>query len=350
MRPIPLIAFVFAVGLASKAPAAVITWGGDYVSSDQNLNGTPSEPQVDGLNLDLVSRDNRLATPVDGNFDDGIKGVPFSTTRVFSPTSGYTGPTFYGGSVKGLLDTVGNPSRFTDYQNLQIQNKGPNDVIDLRFQANNTASDIHFALVFQVPTGTNPLGAGSTFSFSTEQNTSAQITKFGEARWIVMDENGNWWISASNAAGKPNVIPTEDGGPGIKNNTTYTSSFNAGELTYWAPYGVTESTTTPSTSINFEPAYDPAVGGEPIGFDITSATNPFIAKTFTNIQYVGLYIEDDQFTNNVLQFSIATLNFSIVPEPSSVLMLLAGGVGLAGMVWMHRRKMLSAAAIESRSV
>lgn len=347
-----LLACLLALFATEVRASVVISWGGastNYVSTSTNLTGTPNEATVEGLNLDDPTRDNRLLTSTDTDTNDTMRGVSFSTSasRPFSPTSGYTGPTFYGGAVKYLLDTdINYPDRIKDFDYLQIQDHGPNDTIDVRFHASNTASAVYTAIVFKVSefsggAGGAPVLTGSTFSITTGQNTSDQIKEFGELRWIVQDSDGSWWISAANAQGDPNELPAAHPNAtnqdGLKNNTTYTSSFNAGELTYWAPYGVTESTTTPSTSINFEPAYSSQ-------FVIASGTNPFVAKTFTSILHVGFYIEDDQFTNQVLQYSIQQINFNLVPEPGLIVML--GTVVLAaGIAWLRQRRMVRTAAM-----
>lgn len=302
----------------------VVGWGGDSVSNSTNLNGFSSQSTLTGVNIDPPSRQPRLLVTTDNLSDDSIVGIPFSQTTQLSPLTGYTGQRFYGGVSAGALNT-NTPSTI---DRVEISNHGPNDTLDFNYALNGKLHDSRLAIFFDKAdflAGGNvapvKIGANSTLSIGFNANTSSQVKNDGEMRWMVR-EAGQWWISAANSAGQPNVRSKDDAGSGgIGNQTTFTSSAANGELTYWAPFD--PLTGGGLLNLNFEPLYSSR-------FVVAPGTNPFIVKNFTNISAVGFYIEGDQFSTNVFQFEVESMNFSlmVVPEMSTYLML---GLTLLGI-------------------
>ncbi len=325
-----------------SAQSGIVSFGGDMVSTSTDLNRAgASQLTQSGINNNPLSRDNRLTVATDSLFDDANIGVPFSSTVSFSPTSGYTGQRFYGGAVKPAIQS----SAPTGFNDLRIRNAGTNDDLDVRIQDSTTNHALWFAMFFKkedfLAGGSDPasivtFGPSSSLSVTFTNSTSVQITNFGELRWIVYSE-GQWWISARNAAGKPNIMPANDpdSTTNIGNNLVFTDTFASGALDYWAPYNVVDTTDASGlSSMNFEPGY--TTPAKP-SFTLDAGTNPFVLKTFTNIEAIGLYIEDDQFSTNVIQFRLGRADFSlqvsVIPEPT---ILAISGLGIGGF-FLYRR-------------
>lgn len=314
-----LISVLFLLSMEQKLSAQniVVGWGGDSVSNTTDLNGFASQTILTGVNIDPLSRQPRLLVTTDALSDDSIVGIPFSQTTQLSPLTGYTGQRFYGGVSAGALNT-NTPSTI---DRVEISNHGPNDTLDFNYALNGKLHDSRLAIFFDKTdflAGGNlapvRIGANSSLSIRFNANTSSQVNNDGELRWMVR-EGGQWWISAANSAGQPNIRSKDDtNSGGIKNNTTFTSSAASGELTYWAPFD--PLTGGGLLNLNFEPLYSSR-------FVVAPSTNPFVVKNFTNISAVGFYIEGDQFSTNVFQFEVESMNFSllVVPEMSTYLML-----------------------------
>lgn len=326
----PVFLLLLAVTQSALAQNIIVGWGGNTVSNSTDLNGFSSQTVLTGVNVDPLSRQNRLLVTTDALADDSIVGIPFSHTTQLSPTSGYSGQRFYGGVSASVLNSL-TPSTI---DRIQVSNQGPNDILDFRYALNSTQHDSRVAIFFDKPdflaggaTNNVQIGANSSMSIRFNSNTSAQVNNDGELRWMVR-EAGQWWISAANSAGQPNIRSKDDTGTGgIKNQTTFTSA--SGELQYWAPFD--PLTGGGLTNLNFEPAYDSR-------FVITSATNPFVLKSFTNITGLGFYIEGDQFSTNVFQFEVEQMNFSlmVVPEPGAYALM--GVLGLGAIALRYARQ------------
>lgn len=354
LRKLPILTLFALLPLSSAvAQSSVVNWGGEMVTTSTDLNRAGASQLLQtGVNNNPASRDNRLIVTTDALSNDSNIGVPFSSTVQFNPTSGYTGQRFYGGAVKSAILST-NPPGFNE---LRIRNSGTTDDLDVRIQDNTTQQSLWFAMFFKKEDfvaggnlGSNlvKFGPSSSLTVSFTSSTSTQITNFGELRWLVFSE-GQWWISARNSAGKPNIMANNDPSSsfGIGNNLVFTDTFASGALDYWAPYNVTDTTAASGLStMNFEPSY--TTPAKP-SFDIAPGSNPFFAKTFNSIDAIGLYIEDDQYDTNVIQFRIGGINFnmqvSVIPEPT---ILGLSGLGLAGLIWYRRHKKQKALLAES---
>jgi hypothetical protein len=333
---------LFWVALASPvfAQSIIVGWGGNSVSASTSLNGFTSQSIATNVNVDPLSRQNRLLVTTDALSDDSIVGIPFSMTTQLSPTSGYTGQRFYGGVSASVL----NSQTPNTIDRIQISNQGPNDILDFRYALNSTQHDSRVAIYFDKAdflaggaTNAVQIGPNSTASIRFNSNTSNQVNNDGEMRWIVR-EAGQWWISAKNAAGQPNIRAQDDEtGAGIKNQTTYSSL--AGELAYWAPFDPV--TGGGLTGLNFEPAYDSR-------FVITPGTNPFALKSFADITAFGFYIEGDQFSTNVFQFEVDSITISalVVPEPGAYALMCVFGLGAVALRYIRQPKKAEAAKTE----
>lgn len=328
----------------------IVGWGGDSVSSTQNFNGLSAQTSTAGLNLNDPTRAGRLINPpgTDLNATDTLVGIPFSQITQLSPTTGYTGQRFYGGVYAGIL----NPATPQIIDQAEITNQGPNDVMSFRYALNANQHDSRLALYFDKADflaggNVNPvnIGASTTLNIRLAAPNSAQVNNDGEFRWIVRDSSNNWWISAADAAGRPNIRSNKDTStpnptpPGIKANTSYSFSVANGDLSYWAPYSPTVLPNTSGTvapfqpGMNFEPAYDSP-------WVITTATNPFGLHTFNDITALGFYIEGDQFSTNVFQFTVDSFTFSaqVVPEPGTYALIGVLGLGYYSMRNLRKKK------------
>lgn len=313
----------------------IVGWGGDTVSNSTDLNGFSTQSQLTGLNINPPSRAGRLINPpgTDNVSTDTIIGIPFSETVPLSPTSGYTGQRFYGGLSSGQL----NPGAPSPIDRAQISNSGPTDVLDFRYALSNTQHDSRLAVFFDKADflaggNTKPVqfSTSSSLNITFKSNTSNQVNNDGELRWIVR-EAGQWWISAANSAGQPNIRSQDDASIGIQNNRSFTSTFASGELSYWAPFNPASGGGL--LNLNFEPIYTSR-------FVIDSGSNPFVLKSFTDITGLGFYIEGDQFSTNVFQFEVASMNFNmlVVPEPGAYVLVSVLGVGYVALRNMRNKK------------
>ncbi len=336
--------------LPVKAQVIVVGWGGNTVSQSQDLNGFSSQTTLGGLNINPPSRDNRLVIATDSSNNDGLIGIPYSATTQLSPTSNYSGQRFYGGVAAGL---TGVASGLPSIDQLSVTNSGPSDVLEFRFQLNSTQHDAHLMVFFQkadflnggnLPANKVQIGPSSSLTVRFAAATSSQVNNDGEFRWLVRDENNQWWLSAKDATGRPNIRSKGDtGSGGIQNNTTFTDNAVNGDLTYWAPYDPT--TGSGLLGLNFEPAYAAPAVPSAASYVIDPATNPFVAKSFNDVTALGFYVEGDQFATNVFQFQVESLSFSaaVVPEPAAVVLML-GTPALLGACWFLRRRKPTAAA------
>lgn len=333
-----------------QAQVIVVGWGGNSVSQSQDFTGFSAQTTLGGVNLNAPARDNRLIIATDSLNNDGLIGIPYSATTQLSPTSNYSGQRFYGGVAAGL---TGLTSGLPTIDRLAISNSGNDDVLDFRFSMNNTAHDAHLMVFFQksdfLNGGNSPgnrveIVPASSLSVRFNANTSSQVNNDGEFRWILRDNNNQWWISAKDSTGRPNIRSKGDtGSGGIQNNTTYTDSAASGDLTYWASFDPT--TGSGLLGLNFEPAYSPPTVSTAASYVIAPGTNPFIPKTFTDVTALGMYVEGDQFATNVFQFEIAGLTFSaaVVPELTSWSLILGAPLLLASLWYLRRRPVGTAA-------
>ncbi len=267
---------VAALSIATAHAQVIVNFGGDYVTTT-----TPGNYSWTG-----------------GGGGDYV--VAFSNTTQLSPTSGYTGPTYYGGAFRGswTVSTAGNT-------NVVNAADGTNDAIQLDNGAGTTAANTGYAglVIFRKADflnggNTNQVDITSSSSF-TARGTNAQNTGALDVRWVLRLSDNTYVISqlASSTFG---------------NSNSYTT-INSGDLTAlsWFTYD-------PVTSV----------------FNIGSATTP----TFTDIQAVGVWFGDTTNSVNARyqgRLSIFTADVTIVPEPTTWV-LLAGS--LATLVFIRRRR------------
>lgn len=333
-----------------QAQNIVVGWGGESAPSTVPLNGWASQVVFanDGTyNANPSSRTGRLgAANVDAISTDAIVGRPFSESIQFSPTSGYTGQKFYGGAMANIITPGVTVPTIDD---LQIRSGGV-DYLDFRFQLSSKLHDSRIAIFFDkadfLAGGNTPgnyvqFGANSSLSMKVGNSSSQQAQNDGELRWIVR-EGGQWWISAANANGDPN-IKSKDGGNNtnpIQNGNTLTSTVANGELRYWAQYNPASGGGL--VNMNFEPAYTSrfVITNPASVFNRDLNTNPFL-----NIDAIGFYIEGDQFASNVFQFELESITFNMaitVPEPGTFVMIGLMGVGYISLRNQRRKATPSA--------
>ncbi|MEM1325670.1 MAG: PKD domain-containing protein [Bacteroidota bacterium] len=227
------------------AKTLVVQYSGDYVTSNIRLrDGNPVVTSgIDGDN--------------DGSLDDVTVSYPFSTTTPLSPTTGYTGPLFYGGFIGMEVDATN--TNFSD-QNIKNSSSGQ-DVFSLRFQQPGT---LHGVIYFDKTEFLNG-GATSPVSFDALSEailTTSRFENLGDTRWVVK-EAGVFYVSELTDAKFIDFDGDSDDGN-------------------WAVYD-------PATDLNF---------------DQDNAT--FTARNFTDIEGFGYLVDKDAITSSRhwLEFSI----------------------------------------------
>lgn len=233
------------------------------------------------------------------------------TTALLNPTSGYTGPAFYGGyqftsstinaglSSQYVRDAFSTSSN--DYLWLQAQRTGGWTGSEL---------SMHGSYIFKQA----QFNSGFTTGSLSISNLTVLVNGFGSAdaagnsydatgRFMVQIA-GTYYVSEStfSVAGNTNATFTLTGLPSAR----------------WA-------------------IYDPASS---LDFDQSAAT--YTALTLDAVTEVGIYFEDDSWTgtsssNTAFGLGIGSflVDGSVVPEPSALSMLLPG---LSAMVLLYRRR------------
>lgn len=254
--------FVVAAFLA-LAPAthgqSIVNWGGNYVSTTQDLQGKNSD-----LNATQAGRG-------------------FSTTVPMNPAIGgnYSGTSaqFYGGAV--MSQTAHAPVGWNVFA---VENQGALDQIHLRVQDNDPLN-MHYTMYwdkadFLAPfnSQTIALDTNSRLDLTIHNNNSHMDDAVG--RWLVRD-GSTFYLSEQ-------TLSFPAAGSQTQSLTFASDAFDGN----WAVY-------TPS------------------GLDIDFNGVTFTAQNFTNITAVGFYVEHDLFTHNNLDWSISGFSFSQVPEPGA---------------------------------
>lgn len=287
---------VLSAALPAKA-STYMTWGSTgYVSgSDKNLEGDTGT---------YVTGSDKYGDPtIDQAFSGGEygSGRAFSTSVAMSPTSGYSGPVFYGGGSV-IQSATGNEG----FHEFSVANGGSGDSIHIASDYDGThASDTHFAAYFKqgqfdspYDSGTIALSPLTVFHFTTGQVTEAGSPDIA-TRWIVQD-GSSFYISDPNSFF-------------LAQNTTYDVALAS--ITGWS-------------------LWDPTLNGLG-GLDtdqpgVIGASGP---HTFTDVQGLGFYIEHEDANYNL---HVDISGFVVdVPEPSRSMLLLGG---LIPVVLRRRRR------------
>jgi hypothetical protein len=295
-----------------NAGLLIVDWGGNYVSATQDLQGKNTFFDNDNIDADG-----------DGTADDSIGGRLFSESTAFSPTTGYSGTsgTFYGGAITGNQDNPTTLSGTTPFDELGIQNQGPNDELEVTASSHGHFHDVHMAVYWDKADFLNggdsfPVFFDETSSVTVDLNEgSAENLVDAEVRLVVRDDLGNFWLSET-----AYVSPSQ--------NSSFTwDSANQGFSTTddgnWASYD--PNATFPGATS----------AGSDLRFDQDSAT--FSSQDFSSITGIGFFFEQDTFHNNIgFHVSGFEANASVaVPEPSTVTLL---GVTALGLLGYRRRK------------
>ncbi|BCX47360.1 hypothetical protein HAHE_12680 [Haloferula helveola] len=297
----PLLAFAGSACLtvgSHAATVAAVQWGGDYVSADTvladdvpaNRTGSDGYGDPDG--------------PIVTNGTDSIAGRGYSSTRPFSPGTGYTGTsgTFYGGGSVERVNSTANDG----FSELSVLNQGPNDSIHFHVD---TGGDVHtFHLMFLWDKADFLSGLDAATGIGLTEGEFGLVTSQASGhhtdellRWVVRDGN-QLYVSEDTTL--------------IGNNSVYSVSYSS--LLNWAPYDPNE--VDPSGSGTAADLWS-------LDFDEGST---FLPHTFTDVTGVGFYIEHEAATGPI-HVHIEGFSASMVPEPSTPLI-----VGLAALLWIWR--------------
>lgn len=292
----------------------IVDWGGDYVSSTQDLQGKNSFS--DNTDIDADG---------DTTADDSIGGRLFDESTAMNPTSGYSGTsgTFYGGAItahQNSIDTAG-------FGEFAIQNQGGNDGLHVHLSEHGHSHDMHMVMYWDQA---DFLGGGNnhTVTFDETSSVSIDIGEGGvenlggaQVRLLVRDESGDYWLSQSvfdSPNSSDNNIFTWDGFSGISDGN-------------WASYD-------PTSAFPKTPGPGTSSAGSDLRFEQGSAL--FSEKNFSSITAVGYYFEQDTFHNNI-DFHVEgfSVNAAVagVPEPSSVTLLGVTALSLLGYCRRNRK-------------
>lgn len=230
-----------------------------------------------------------------------ITTVAFDDTTPLSPSSGYTGPTFYGGytfSSESFPVGFAAQGLFSKYSKI--------DSVDaIYFNVTGTSGTgftgtaMRFAsvFVFKQSSFNAPFQEGNVsvngFSISLfKHGGSSAAGRFNpEGRWLV-EVDGSYYLSNRAFSTSTNEV-----------HQTFELSGEDLHSTLWAAYD-------PTSSLNF---------------DLSSAQ--FQELDLNAVTSVGFYIDEQSFsTNNTVGMRLAVSSFSVtsIPEPGTIAFLAAG--------------------------
>lgn len=286
----------------TKAATTYVSWGGDYVSQVQLLQG---DVPANRTGADQYGDPN--AVPSTAGPSTVGRFFSDATGTAFNPASGYTGPVFYGGG--SVTNQTGTNEGFHE---LAINNSGPNDSI--HWQVDSIGVDHHTNHVFiyfdksafNSPFNTITtlsLSNLSSFSLSTGQMTGSNGAGV-EMRWVVQNES-QFWISQNVYTLNQNSLLTE----------------NLSAVTGWATYSPTNGS---YAGLDFDPVL------------VSQWQNP----TFNNVLGMGFYVEHENPLNQTQATHVDISAFAVeVPEPSR---LILAGAGMLLVSLRRRREPLEA--------
>lgn len=222
-----------------------------------------------------------------------------STSASLIPSSGYTGPTFYG----GIEYTRGGSASAPTLGQTQVVNNATADRITIgsgRSEANQTLSTLIF---FKKENFINGAASGESVSFNSTSTatirTAGSSTATGGVIRAAVLNDGVWYLSSSSVVS-----------------------------------GFSGSLTIANLSAQSWGVFDPA--------DLSAAPSSFTVagSTFTDIQALGFWGQAIRgATANLVTISVDQIDFTglvAVPEPSSAAAL--AGLGVLGLAGLRRRR------------
>jgi hypothetical protein len=288
-----LMSTAFCSAVAPVHAGSILNFGGTgYVTGgDEHLEGDTIANRLGG--------NDKYGDPI--GVGTTLSGRAFSSSTAFSPTSGYTGPVFYGGGSVTATDGADNEG----FHELSVRNGGgvAADSIHWRVDANGTTTHTnHVFVFFEKDQFEEPWASGGSITSAqladaTFRISTGQVIQSGPSdisnRWVVQD-GSTFWVSNTFLS--------------IEQNTPYQTSFAS--ITGWAQY-------------------DPTSGLAALDFDEGST---FAAHTFTDVQGFGFYVEHENGAD-VTQVDIGS--FSVIPEPSQFFL---AGASLVSLLIRRRRR------------
>lgn len=281
------------LGMTALARPVAVNWGGDYVTSTQDLNGGSTASQVIVQPVDL-----------DGDgLDDSRVGRYFSTGTVFNPTANYGGlgglsETFSGGAMSDWKNDI-TPDKWAE---MHIQNQGPNDMISFRIQQGPHQQRMHLSLFWDQPTfltGNAPI----TFNNDAVDGMSVSVSNADES---MKDATGRWLVRQGGIFYLSQASFTPENG-------VYSITGSALNSTLWAPWN--------------------PLGSSPAGSDLdfggTTPAPSFTGLVLSEVTAVGFHFEHDGYHD---AFNVSIYGFNVngqpIPEPGTW----AAGIALLGGV------------------
>ena len=269
---LPALLAVAGIGLASTASAQLIAYNSTgYVTANQNNARTY-------------------------NLAGSTATVSFSDSSALSPSSGYTGPAFYGAASMSLTG-AGTTTLSAVTSNVQNDASGY-DRINLVGSLTNSdaaAKTLSAAALIYFKTGSSfDVSANNAFSTSTLNNLSGSTSATG--RWLVRDSGGSLYVS----------------------NETFTLGTSVATST-----GLT---TTTWALLNTS------------GSDFYQTYGSFGSLSLTGLTGAGVYADAQRtgITSVGATGAGFRLNeFTVIPEPTTAVMLLGG---LGALMLLRRRR------------
>jgi hypothetical protein len=293
-----------ALSVASSQAAVVVDWGGDYVTTNQNMAGSSTI-----LNTDLSGGAGR-SRYMEWN----------SAGTLANPAAGYTAPTGKTANIYnlGFVSTwSGTPgANAAANANRIIGSSSSADV--LRFQAGanvgtgGTVSNVSAAFTMAFKASDFLVNPAQAYGFDSNSSISMTLTASPTTyttRLMVQVAN-QWYLSSSTA-------PTTGASP-------FTLTLNGAALTgnQWAAFTPTSGTTGAALQSMF--------------FNPTGATFSTL-DTSSGIQALGFYTSysNTVATNTSIDIRSFTADLAAVPEPSTWALL---AIGLTAVVIFRRRR------------
>jgi hypothetical protein len=289
MKKLLIASAVLAITLPAHA-VLYVDWGGNYTTANQAMQRNPGTTPVTTGNIG-------------GNGTQDVWTIStVDQTNAMSPSSGYTGPTFYGGAQAIRYDSFGTSS--SNGITMRIHENGSNDLMRWQYLVPGSVPAEWVAVtLFTKPDFING-GSGATVTINGTSSLSLTVNAFNTLpaastlRFVIQD-GSQYYVSNSTA--------TLTSGAG----STFTLSGAALTSETWAAYN-------PSSS------------------DLRLPTTGFSPHSFTDITSVGLAWDvNNTALGETWNLTISDFEFNAVPEPSTLL-LLAGG--LTSLMAFRRRR------------
>jgi hypothetical protein len=285
-----LVAVAFCAAGASAHASVFLSFGstGYVTGGDEHLEGDVIANRLGGSD--------KYGDPI-GNAT-GVSGRAYSSSTAFSPTTGYSGPLFYGGGSVTATIPVSNEG----FHELSVANGGGGDSIHWTVDSNGLNTHTNHLFVFfkkaqfEAPWASGGFITSTQLADATFRMHTGQVVQAGPLdifnRWVVQD-GSTFWVSQNSLA--------------INQNNLFQTSFSA--VTGWAQY-------------------DPTSGLAALDFDENSS---FSAHNFTDVQGFGFYVEHEDGSQTT---HVDIDSFVVVPEPSGFFL---AGAGLVSLLMRRRR-------------